>query len=251
LAESEIARRLKKEERKNKFKERIVQAGLYGRKAATVFLTFRIVALATPIGIGLALGWTGYVTMVYGVTVGAIVGLAGTLAPSFWLDYVKRNRQKKIRRALPDALDVITVCLEAGMSLSGALARVARELATAHPMLALELAIVQRETQMGRTTGEAMRAFANRFDLEELRSLASVITQAERFGSSVTRAMEVYSETLRLKRHQHAEEMAQKAVVKMIFPTLLCIFPGIFIVILGPAAIRIYNVLISGALARN
>ena len=131
------------------------------------------------------------------------------------------------------------------MSLSASLSRVARELATAHPMLALELAIVERETQMGRTTGESMREFARRFDLEELRSLASVILQAERFGSSVTQAMEVYAETLRLKRHQRAEEMAQKAAVKIIFPTLFCIFPGIFIVILGPAAIQIMTTLSS------
>ena len=135
------------------------------------------------------------------------------------------------------------------MSLSAALSRVARELATAHPMLALELAIVERETQMGRTTGDAMRAFSERFDLEEVRSLSSVISQAEKFGSSVTKAMETYAETLRMKRHQYAEEMAQKAVVKIIFPTLLCIFPSIFVVVLGPAAIRIYQVLVKGTFA--
>lgn len=120
------------------------------------------------------------------------------------------------------------------------------ELGTAHPLLAVELGIVEREMQMGLTAGEAMRQFAKRFDLEELRSLASVISQAERFGSSVTKALRTYAEALRSKRRQRAEELAQKAAVKILFPTLLCIFPGLFIVIMGPAAIRIYQVIVSG-----
>ena len=134
------------------------------------------------------------------------------------------------------------------MSLNGAFARVAHELATAHPMLAVELQIIQRQTQMGRSTGEAVREFAKRFDLEELRSMASVIIQSEKIGSSVVTALTVFAETLRTKRFQRAEELAQKAVIKILFPTLLFIFPGIFIVILGPAAIQVYELLTSGAL---
>jgi tight adherence protein C len=107
--------------------------------------------------------------------------------------------------------------------------------------LANELRIVERETQMGRTTGEAMRNFAARFDLAELRSMASVITQAERFGTSVVKALTVYADTMRVKRQQVAEERAHKAVVKIIFPTVLFIFPAIFVVILGPAVIQIFE----------
>jgi tight adherence protein C len=147
---------------------------------------------------------------------------------------------------LPDALDVIVVCLEAGLSISGALSRVARELGSAHPLLAQELGIVEREIQMGRSTGDAMRQLAVRFDLEELRSLAAVIKQSEQFGTSVVKAFNVYAESIRVQRHQRAEELARKAAIKILFPTVLCIFPGIFIVLLGPAAIRIYNVLILG-----
>jgi tight adherence protein C len=248
MADSEIARRLKVEQKKELLKARIVQAGMYQQNAATVFGIVRVALMVVPVVTGVLLGQLGFVRPGTGLFVGALCGIAGTVLPSFVLDHRKRNRQRLLRRALPDALDVITVCLEGGMSLSSALSRVARELSTAHPMLALELAIVERETQMGRTTGEAMGAFAQRFDLEEVRSLASVIKQAEKFGSSVTRAMEMYAETLRLKRHQHAEEMAQKAVVKIIFPTLFCIFPGIFVVVLGPAAIQIYTVLVKGTL---
>jgi tight adherence protein C len=182
---------------------------------------------------------------------GAAGAILGTIAPSFWLDYVKTSRQTKIRRALPDALDVLVVCLEGGLSLSGAFSRVARELATAHPMLSVEFQIIERQTRMGRTVGQAVREMADRFELEELRSMSSVIIQAEKIGSSVVTALEVFADTMRQKRHQRAEEMAQKAVVKIIFPTLLFIFPGIFVVILGPAAIQIYQLLIKGGLLNH
>jgi tight adherence protein C len=175
---------------------------------------------------------------------GAITALAGYLVPSFWLDFRLRSRQTNIRRALPDALDLITVCMQGGLSLPAALVRVSQELGTAHPLLASELAIAEREIQMGRTTGASLRQFAGRFDMEELRSLASVVSQAERFGGSITGAFRTYADSLRIKRRQRAEEMAQKAAIKLLFPTLLCIFPGIFIVILGPTAIRIYEVMV-------
>jgi tight adherence protein C len=116
---------------------------------------------------------------------------------------------------------------------------VGAELRTAHPVLALELNIVQREIQMGSSPGEALQKMGVRTDLEEIRSLASVVTQAERFGASLVKSLRVHAETLRLKRQQHAEELAQKASVKILFPTLLLIFPAIFVVILGPAAFQI------------
>ena len=145
--------------------------------------------------------------------------------------------------ALPDALDVLVICLEGGLSLPGALKRVSSELRTAHPTLANELNLVQREIQLGRSPGEALQQMGIRTDLEEIRSLASVVSQAERFGASLVKSLRVHAETLRLKRQQYAEEMAQKAIIKVLFPTLLFIFPGIFIVILGPAAIQIYEML--------
>ena len=246
LAASQTVRDLEQNQSRQKLRARIVQAGLYKPNALNVFLAMRLILCLAPIGIGLLLSSSGVVTGTQGLAFGAIAGLFGTLAPTFWLDRLKRDRQTKIRRALPDALDVIVVCLEAGLSVSAALSRVARELGGAHPMLALELGIVEREVQMGRTTGHAMREFGQRCDLEEIRSLAAVINQAEQFGTSVVKAFTVYAETMRLRRHQRAEESAQKAGVKILFPTLLCIFPGIFIVVLGPAAINIYHVIVVG-----
>lgn len=242
------SRRMRQVEKKQGLRDRMTQAGLYDSKATVLFVTLRLVLALSPTVLGFLAAQAGMVTMTQGLGIGVLAGLFGTLAPSFWLDHIKRARQTKIRRALPDALDVLVVCLEGGLSLSGSFSRVARELSTAHPMLAVELQIVERQTQMGRTIGEAIREFAGRFDLEELRSMASVIGQAERLGTSVVTALEVFAETLRLRRSQRAEEMAQKASVKLLFPTLLFIFPGIFVVILGPAAIQVYHVLIQGVM---
>jgi tight adherence protein C len=144
---------------------------------------------------------------------------------------------------MPDALDVIVVCVEGGLSLPASFARVSAELREAHPLLADEMSILQREVQLGRTTGEALREFADRFDVDELRSLASVVTQAERFGASIVNALRVHADTLRVKRHQNAEAMAQKAPVKLIFPTVLMIFPALYIVLMGPAAVQLLEML--------
>jgi tight adherence protein C len=239
-------RHRRSDDRPHDLRDRIVQAGIYHQHAPVVFLVLRIALFASMMGLGLLASHLRLLSPWPAVVAGTLAGLAATLAPSLWLDHIRRLRQTQMRRALPDALDLMGVCLQGGLSLPGALARVSQELGTAHPMLALELAIVEREMQMGLSAGQAMRQMARRFDLEELRSLSSVVGQAERFGSSVTQALRTYAEGLRIKRHQQAEEMAQKAAVKILFPTLFCIFPGIFLVVLGPAAIRIYQVLLAG-----
>lgn len=221
--------------------ERIIQAGLYKKGSIWLFYAMKIGFAVLPVGVGLLAAQQGRTTYTLGFIYGILAGVVGSIAPSFWLDYRKNSRQAKIRRALPDALDVIIVCVEAGLSLSAALQRVSRELRGAHPMLAAEMAIAQREVQMGATPGEALGKLSKRFDLEELRSLASVIQQAERFGASIVNALRVHADTLRLKRFQRAEEMAAKAVVKLVFPTILCIFPSLFVVLAGPAVFRIFE----------
>jgi tight adherence protein C len=243
-----VEHRLRNQEQAHDLRDRIVQAGIYRKHAVAIFVAIRVILFVSMLGLGVVAGFFHLMPPAAAITTGALAGLAATLAPTFWLDHVRRTRQNQIRRALPDALDLMGVCLQGGLSLTGSLSRVSQELGTAHPMLALEMAIVEREMQMGLTAGEAMRQFARRFDLEELRSLSSVIGQTEKFGSSVTKALRTYADGLRIKRQQQAEEMAQKAAVKILFPTLLCIFPGIFIVVLGPAAVRIYQMLLAGNL---
>jgi len=227
--------------------QRIARAGYRDTRTIGLLFSLRMVFLAAAVGLGVLLAALGLISMQNGMIFGSLIGLAATVAPGIWLDQVRKQRQRAIRRALPDALDVMVICLEGGVSLAGSFSRVARELATAQPMLAMEFNVVQRQIQMGHTTGEAIRSLAERFDLDELRSMASVITQAEKMGSSVVTALQVFADTLRQKRHQRAEELGHKAAVKLLFPTIFFIFPGIFIVILGPAAIQIYQQLINGA----
>jgi tight adherence protein C len=188
--------------------------------------------------------YQGIISPLVAIIVGASIGGIGILAPSFWLDYLKSRRQTMMRRALPDALDTVVVCLEGGLSLSSAFSRVSTELSCVHPTLALELKIVEREVRMGRTTGEAIRSLAQRFDLEELRSMASVIIHSERYGASVSNALNVFAESLRVRRQQRAEELAHKSAIKIIFPTVFCILPAMFVVILGPAVMRVMETLL-------
>lgn len=228
------------EKERTRLQARLVQAGLYRRQAMGLFLGVKMLLMVGPALIGLVIGLSGLCQVRSGVLAGAVVGLfVGVLGPSMWLDRVKAARQMAFRRGLPDALDVVVICVEGGLSLVGALRRVAGDLRSVHPELAFELDIVQREVQLGQSAGEALRRLGERADMEEVRSLASVIIQSERFGAGLNKALRVHADTLRLRRQQRAEEMAQKAGTKVLFPTLLCIFPAIFVVIIGPAMIQI------------
>ncbi len=135
------------------------------------------------------------------------------------------------------------LCVEGGGSLTSAIQRVTEDLASTHPLLAAEMTIVQREMQMGLSAGDSFKRFAERCGLDEVKELASVLLQSERFGAGVAKALRVHADTCRQDRQHRAEEMAQKASVKILFPTLLCIFPAVFIVLLGPAAYQMANVL--------
>jgi len=230
-----------KPEERTRLRARLLQAGLYGRQAIYLYLGIKLLLIVGPPVLGIAAGLLGLVGTGTGLVGGAILGVAGMIGPSFWLDRRKSARQIVFRRALPDAMDVLVICLEGGLSLTAGFKRVAAELRTAHPLLAAELLIIEREVQLGRPTGEAVRHFGERSDLEEVRSLASVITQSERFGASLVKALRIHAQTLREKRLQRAEEMGQKAAIKILFPTLIFIFPGVFLVILGPALIQIYQ----------
>ncbi len=230
------------EQERTKLQSRLIHAGFYGRQAVLVFLGVKMLLMVGPAVIGILLSVAGIVPIQHGFIAGAFFGGFGMIGPSFWLDNRKAARQASFRRALPDALDIMVICLEGGGTLVSAIQRVALELRTAHPLLADELNIVQREIQLGRSTGEALRQFADRADLEEVRSLSSVVLQAERYGASMVKSLRIHAETLRNNRIMRAEEMAQKAVVKILFPTALCIMPAMFIVVIGPLAIEVLEI---------
>jgi tight adherence protein C len=224
-------------------RERLIHAGFYRENLLPLLRLTRVLLLGLIIAAGYLLSLTGAVTLKTGLTLGLLGSGFAALAPSFFLDYLKARRQMAMRRALPDALDVIVVALEGGLPVAASFRRVASELAGVHPLLATELTIVQREVQMGRSLGQAMHNLAARFDLDDLRNMASVIQQSERYGSSVTRAFRIFADGLRTNRVQQAEEMARKASVKLIFPTVIFIFPVMFVVILAPAVIQLSKTL--------
>ena len=228
---------------RTKLKTRLILAGLYSPQAMTLFLGVKMSLMVVPVVIGLIIGGVGLVPTKYGLLIGACASIFGTIGPSFWLDRRKSKRQATLRRALPDACDLIVICMEGGLSLSGSLKRVVGELRVAHPLLADELMIVQRKTQLGQPLAEALASFAARCELQELQTLSSVVKSAEKFGSSMVKALQNYAEALRVQRQQKAEEMAQKASTKVLFPTLLFIFPSILIIILGPSAIQLIEVM--------
>jgi tight adherence protein C len=229
------------EKARTRLTSRLLHAGIYAPHALVIFLGVKMLLLGVliPSGFGAGVAW-GFPLM-QSVLIATIAGCIGMFLPDLWLKRQKGKRQILMRRGLPDALDMIVICLRGGLSLQAAFQRIVQDLAMAHPELALEFSINLREIQLGRSTGEAMRHFADRCDLEEIRSLSSVILQSERLGASTVNALRVHAETLRTKRLQRAEEQAGKAGTKMVFPTILCIFPAILLVVIGPAVFQIMD----------
>jgi len=230
------------EAERTKLRARLVHAGLYHRQAMHIFLGVKLflLGLATIVGIGLTT--TKILPVSKALPISMVLFLAGMVGPSFWLDRRKKARQTILRRGLPDALDVLIICQEGGLSLQAGLKRVADELRSAHPALGAELKIVDREIQLGKSPGEALQHFAQRTDLEEALSLASVVGQSERFGASLVKSLRSHSDTLRIKRKQKAEEKAQKASTMILIPTLLFIFPAVFVVLLAPAVFQVMKI---------
>jgi tight adherence protein C len=165
--------------------------------------------------------------------------LGGAAIPDIWLKNRTEKRKQNIQHGLPDAMDLAVISIEAGLGLDQALLRVGSEIRVAHPELADELHLRNLEVNMGRSRSDAFRNLAERTGVEDLKSLVAILVQTDRFGTSVGQALRTFSDSLRTKRRQVAEEKAAKLAIKMVLPMMLFIFPGILIVILGPAAIAI------------
>ena len=169
--------------------------------------------------------------------------IAGFFVPRFLLKSKIKGRQLRIQWGLPDALDLMVICVEAGLGLNAALVRVSDELREVHADISKEFGLVNLEIRVGRSREEALRNLAERTGVEDLRSLVAMLVQADRFGTSITRAIRVYSNALRTKRRQRAEQAAQKAAVKLLLPLAAFLFPTLFIAILGPAALNLIDAL--------
>lgn len=168
-------------------------------------------------------------------------GLVGYLLPGIWLKLQIREQRKSLQNGLPDALDLMVVCVEAGLTIDAAMQRVAHELHLAHPRLARELEITHMETRVGLARAEALRNLGRRTNSAAVQGLSTMLIQAERFGTSIAAALRVHADTLRTLRQYAAEERAAKASVKLTFPVVLFIFPAVLIVLAGPAVIGLFK----------
>lgn len=168
-------------------------------------------------------------------------GFLGWLLPSIWLDRRVQKRQRALRVGFPDALDLLVVCVEAGLGLAPALQRVADEVSVSHPELGAELALVNAEMRAGVERTEALKNLSDRTGLSDIRGLVTLMVQTMRFGTSIADALRIYSAEFRDKRMQAAEEQAAKIGTKMIFPLVFCLFPSFFLVAIGPAVIRLID----------
>ena len=164
---------------------------------------------------------------------------AGFIAPNMVLTRLIKRRREKIRRSIPDAIDLLVICVDAGLGIDQALLRVGQELGISHPQITEELLQINREQRAGKPRIQAWTDMAGRSELADIDAFASMLLQTERFGTPIARALSVFADNIRLKRRQLAEEMAAKTTVKIIFPLVLFIFPSMFIVLLGPAALTI------------
>ena len=165
-------------------------------------------------------------------------GVAGYVAPNFWLTEKIRRRKQRIRKSLPDAIDLLVICVDAGLGMDQALLRVLTELFISHPDLREELHRVHLEQRAGLARLEAWRNLSTRLKIAEVTGFVSMLTQTERFGTPIVRALSRFAADLRLKRRQMAEEAATKTKVKILFPLVFCIFPCLFIVLLAPAILN-------------
>jgi tight adherence protein C len=181
-----------------------------------------------------------------GLVPALVLGVIGYLAPGFWVARETSQRQKAIRNGLPDALDLLTVCVESGSGLDQAVAKSAEELHVSHPAIAEELTMVTTEIRAGLPRIEAFRNFSRRTGVEDVRSLVSMLTQTDRFGTSIGEALRVHADMSRTKRRQLAEERANKLGVKLVFPLALCLFPALYIVCFGPVVVQIYHTFFEG-----
>ena len=213
--------------------QRLVRAGLRSDNAVKSFYGAKVMAPAVLVLLAWVTGAYHFGPMfIFALAIGG-----GFLAPDFWLGRKIANRQAEIKKGLPDVLDLLVICVEAGLSLDQATARTAQELEKAQPALSDELGIVALEQRAGRARADAWKHLAERTDVDVVRNLVSMLVQAEQFGTSIGKTLRVHSDTLRTKRVQEIEEKAAKLSVKLLFPLVLFIFPSLFLVVLGPAVL--------------
>lgn len=233
------------EKEMGQLREQLMNAGFRRESAPVVFKTLQLGTAAFGLFVGSTYGLlaNGFgQDMIIKVGGGLVLGF---LIPKFALGFIAKKRMEKIFLGLPDALDLMVVCVEAGLGMDQALRKVAEEMEKSHKEIGEEFGIANKQLQLGRTRNEVLQALGFRSGVDDLKQLASILIQADKFGSSIAAALRVQSDAMRTRRRQIAEEKAAKTAVKMIFPLVLFIFPGIFVVLVGPAGISMYRNMLS------
>jgi tight adherence protein C len=212
--------------------ERLANAGLKGALPADIFNSARILCPILALILGSLIPSARFFWMI------ALPAL-GFIAPNIVLTRLVARRREKVRRSIPDTIDLLVICVDAGLGIDQALLRVGQELGISHPQITLELLQINREQRAGKSRIKAWEDMAARSQLADIDAFASMLMQTERFGTPIARALSTFADTIRTKRRQLAEETAAKTTVKIIFPLVLFIFPSMFIVLLGPAVLTI------------
>ena len=229
-------------------KLKFLRAGLRGRNVPTVFWgTKFFLAVTLPMAFLVPAVVFRAAMDPSHILLGAMfLAALGLFLPDIWLRSRTSARKERLARGFPDALDLMVVCVEAGMGLDAAINRVGEELELSHPELSRELKLLNLELRAGKSRNAALRGLGDRTNIDEVNSLVTLLIQTDRFGTSVAQALRVFSETFRTTRYQKAEEFAAKLATKLIFPLALCIFPSFFVVTIGPAAVQVYRMLFQG-----
>jgi tight adherence protein C len=235
----------KEEERVDQTRLSLIRAGMRGPNAVMTFQGVKAGGTLLLAGGGLLVRLFALpeLPLHWSIVCVALPAAIGLLAPDYWLRGRVAARQQQAAEELPDALDLLVVCVEAGMGLDQAVYRVSRELASSAPVISSELKTLTLQLRAGKPRQEALRDMARRVGLDDLNSLATLLIQADIFGISVAQTLRVYSDALRTKRQQRAEEKAAKLPVKLLIPLVTCILPALFVAIMGPAGIRMVDVL--------
>jgi len=236
----------KSELEQNELRVRLANAGYNQGSAPQMYLAIKVAML----GVG-AMAGGGFGMLAYGPTQNGFFTIAIAAGVCFYLPelilrLMASSRKQKIFLSLPDVLDLLVVCVEAGLGLDAGMRRIAEELYDTHRVLCDEINLCNMQIQMGRVRRDVLHDLGVRTGVDDVKALAAILIQAERFGSSIAQALRVQSECMRVKRRQIAEEKAQKTAVQMLFPMVLFIFPGIFVVLVGPAAIKMMELGVAG-----